>query len=94
MSSWSALLTSAAEVSFNNLRFRDDGIHIIGPPLQHFLPLLSKFGAIVDTLDPFLLVAERFLNPLGAEAVFSQFGRRRSALIVYCERFHIKGQAF
>jgi hypothetical protein len=26
--------------------------------------------------------------------VFSQFGRRRSALIVYCERFHIKGQAF
>lgn len=53
---------SRAEISGHNLRFGDDGIDMIGPPLKHFLSLRCIFRSVVDARHSALFVAEGFLD--------------------------------
>ncbi len=41
----------AAKVANDHLGLGDNGIHIIGPPLEHLLALFCVLGAVIDAGD-------------------------------------------
>jgi len=86
--------SSSTEIPHDDPAFVQQVLNVIGPPLQHLLPLLRVFGNDVHRADALALMAQGLLNDILIEAPLGEQSCAGSPQIVYGERFHLfKSQA-